>query len=260
MFGDPGTTPPENVRAHLVECEQCRALFDSLAGAPSPAPIPPSLYRRISHSLADSLTPVRPLPAFHISLMQIILLFVVLSGTLIAIMGTAGVQHMTTAELLVMSVLLGSGIYLFSLSLAWQMRPGSYQPIRVTGILGAFGSALLGGMVLLFPWRASPMFASEGWPCLISGLAMAVLAAALLWVIVRRGAPLSFRTTGAALGATAGLVGVTALQFQCPHQEAPHLLVWHGTVLAIATGLGVITGQVAARLFTQDRMSRQPVA
>jgi hypothetical protein len=52
---------------------------------------------------------------------------------------------------------------------------------------------------------------------------------------------------GATLGATAGLLGVTVLQVKCPHQEALHLLVWHGSVLAIATGAGLLTGWLAQR-------------
>lgn len=40
---------------------------------------------------------------------------------------------------------------------------------------------------------------------------------------------------------------MTALQIKCPHQEAPHLLVWHGSVLLIAAGTGVLIGWLAER-------------
>jgi hypothetical protein len=37
------------------------------------------------------------------------------------------------------------------------------------------------------------------------------------------------------------MLAVTILQFQCPHQQAPHLLVWHlgSLVVAILTGMAI---------------------
>jgi hypothetical protein len=52
---------------------------------------------------------------------------------------------------------------------------------------------------------------------------------------------------GATLGATAGLLGVIVLQLQCPHQEALHLVAWHGGVLILATGAGIIIGRAVER-------------
>jgi hypothetical protein len=115
-------------------------------------------------------------------------------------------------------------------------------------VLAAYGLGLLTAMGVLFPWSAAPQFVAQGWPCLLGGVSVAVPAAALLWLVVRRGAPLSMRTMGATLGATAGLLGVTVLQVKCPHQEALHLLVWHGSVLVIATGVGVLAGWLAEQL------------
>src|SRR5258708_38829693 len=47
------------------------------------------------------------------------------------------------------------------------------------------------------------------------------------------------RRSWSTLGAIAGLLGLTVLQFRCLYQNAGHLLVWHGgvLVLSIATGL-----------------------
>ena len=44
---------------------------------------------------------------------------------------------------------------------------------------------------------------------------------------------LSPTALGASVGAMAGLVAVTVLQFDCVYQEALHLLLWHWSVLAI---------------------------
>ena len=60
---------------------------------------------------------------------------------------------------------------------------------------------------------------------------------------------------GATLGATAGLLGVTVLQFRCPLQNAPHLLVWHGGVLVVATVAGSAVALLAHRIFTMNKNS-----
>ena len=76
----------------------------------------------------------------------------------------------------------------------------------------------------------------------------ALPAAALFWLIARRGAPLSFGTLGGTLGGIAGLLGATILQFTCSRQDAAHLLVWHGGVLAASITAGVLTAKIIARL------------
>ena len=76
-----------------------------------------------------------------------------------------------------------------------------------------------------------------------------------MWLIVRRGAPLAVGTLGATIGAAAGLLGVTVLQFRCPLQEAPHLLVWHGGVLVLATVAGSAVALLAHRRFSANEKS-----
>jgi hypothetical protein len=88
---------------------------------------------------------------------------------------------------------------------------------------------------------------------------MAVIAAALLWLAVRRGTPLSTITTGATLRTTAGLLGITVLQVKCRHQEAPHLLLWHGSVLVIAVGTGALSGWLAQRRSEAARVLVQEI-
>ena len=243
-----GSSPSAEARQHLDQCPRCRTLYTWMMEDSVAARISPILHRRITSPLLMSLRPVKPLPAPRISIAQLIVLFVVFSSALLAIMGTAGIAHASLLQVVGIGVLLATGVCLFSVLLARQMRPGSYQPVPGHTVLAAFGLGLLTAMGVLFPWSAAPQFVAQGWPCLLGGVSVAVPAAGLLWLVVRRGAPLSMRTMGATLGATAGLLGVTVLQVKCPHQEALHLLVWHGSVLAIATGVGVLAGWLAEQL------------
>ena len=238
QLGNAGLLP--DVELHLQACPRCRALYTWMAAKPPLAQVPPALAARITHSLAASLEPVQLLSPVSVSVLQILAVFGVFALTLVLLMGTAGASRMTIVEFVAMAALLATGVCLFAVSLAWQMRPGSYRRVSTTALLGAFGVGLLIGMALLFPWQSSPAFALEGWPCLLGGLGMAVPGALLLWLVVRRGAPLSVTAMGATLGATAGLLSVTVLQFRCPHQEASHLLVWHAGVLALTTASGIL--------------------
>lgn len=207
--------------------------------------ISPALHWRIARPVLMSLRPIEPLPPPRVSIAQLIVLFVVFSGVLVAVTGTAGIARASALQVVGTGVLIATGVFLFSVMLARQMRPGSYQPVPAHTVLVAFGLGLFTAIGVLFPWGTPPSFVAQGWPCLLGGVGVAVPAAAILWLVVRRGAPLSMLTMGAMLGATAGLLGVTVLQIKCPHQEALHLLVWHGSVLGIATGTGVLAGWLA---------------
>ncbi len=237
----------EEALHHLELCPYCRALYNwKTAVSPTPS-ISPAREQRITHALQMLVSPVKPLPPVRVSTATFIALFVALSTGLIALMGTAGIARATLTQIVGIGVLLITGLYLFCATLAKQMRPGSRQGIPWQILLAAIGLVLLTAMGVLFPWEARPRFVPQGLPCLSVGVGMAVPAAALLWLAVRRGAAVSTIATGATLGATAGLLSVIVLQVKCPHQEAPHLLVWHGGVLLFAAGAGIFMGWLVRR-------------
>jgi hypothetical protein len=254
----PRSLASEEARQHLGKCPQCRTLYDWMREGTGPGRVSPALQQRIAHTLRASLPPVKPLPPLQVSIARFIVLFVALSAGMVGVMGTAGIARASLTQLIGMAVLLTPGLCLFSAILAKQMRPGSYQPMPLQTVLAAIGLALLISMGVLFPWDTGPRFVSQGVPCLLAGVSMAILAVALLWLAMRRGAPLSMITTGTTLGATAGLLGVTVLQIKCPHQEAPHLLAWHASVLLFAAGTGVVIGWLAQRVSdSRSRLGRQ---
>jgi hypothetical protein len=222
-------------RGHLAECSRCQALYAWLSEGP-PVDVLPSVHDRAIRGLAGSLKPVRPVSGRAVTVLQIWIVFAVLAAGLLAFMGTAGIAHMTGFQLIVMSSLLIAGTGLFSLSLAGQMRPGARPYVRGAATLSLVA---LAGIAWLFPWGPAPEFVAMGWPCLLSGLAMAAFGGLLLALVVRRGAPVSPRMMGATLGATAGWLGVAVLQYRCPLQQAEHLLVWHGGVLVLAAPAGL---------------------
>ena len=202
--------------------------------------ISPDLHRKISGALAASLKPVSPLPAASVLAGQFASIFLLFAVALIAMMGFSGFRTMDAWEALGVVAILAVGVSLFSLALAWQIRPGSREKIPSKLGWTCFGVGFLTGAALLFPWRGAEAFVSEGWPCLLAGSAVAIPGGILFWLLSRCGVPLSPGTFGGTLGAIAGLLGLTVLQFRCIHQNAAHLLVWHGSVLVLSITAGVL--------------------
>ena len=207
----------------------------------APAPeLSPDLHRRISGALATSLQPVKPLPAARVLAWQFAATFLLFAAALIATMGVTGFRTLEAWQALGILTILAVGVAFLPLVLAWQIVPGSQQRIPARLVWACFGVGFLTGAALLFPWRGAEAFVSRGWPCLLAGSAVAIPGGILFWLLSRRGVPLSAGTFGGTLGAIAGLLGLTVLQFRCIYQNAAHLLVWHGGVLVLSITAGVL--------------------
>jgi negative regulator of sigma F NrsF-like protein len=193
--------------------------------------------------LTASLKPVRQLPSKAKLTGRFLLAFAACAAGLMATLDKAGFHMMTAAQMTGMAVILAGGGVLFSVSLVGRMVPGSRSTLPFWMLLVTSGLAVSGGMALLFPWRASHVFVSEGWPCAVMELAIAVPAAAIFWSLARRGALFASAGLGAALTGLAVFLALTAVQFQCMYPQAPHVLVWHGGMAVLLIALGAAIGR-----------------
>jgi hypothetical protein len=243
-----GIALSNDARRHMEGCEQCRDLYSYLA-APAPlVSVPPELSDRVAQALKTSLRPVKPTGSAKRIAVQLFLAFVIMAVAAASFMKPAGLQAMTGGELLGVTAALAIGAALLSLSLAWQMIPGSLQRVSAKAAITVPAAAFLVTVAVLFPWRAPEEFFRAGWHCLRLGMVLAVPAAVLFGSMVRRGAGLGPGMLGATSGAIAGLVSVTILQANCEMQEAIHLLVWHGGLLAVSIVAGYLIGRSAGVL------------
>ncbi len=227
---------------HVGECEHCGTLYSYLAGEFSAATVPREVEHRIVQTIQRSLKPVSRLRSPAAIAAQVIIVFLLISAAAISRMKVAGLELMTFPQLIAISTILSLGLSLLAVSLAWQMRPGSLRLIPEWAAVLIPAAALLMVIVLLFPWRTSDEFFGRGWRCLRAGLGLAAPVALVFGYLVRRGAPLSLSSLGGTLGAIAGLLGLTVLQYTCDLQEVGHLLVWHGGVLVLSTLMGALIG------------------
>ena len=235
---------PEPLRRHLAICPRCEALY----GQGALEEVSAELRERITRSLSASLAPVKRLAPVKVTAIRLLAVYAALAAAFLGMMGTAGATEMSIRQFATMTGILAAGAGLLALSLARQMRPGSPHRPPAPVIPAIIGLACLSAMAGLFSWLPAGVFFAEGWPCLVAGLTMAAAGGLSLGLAVRRGAPVSVRTFGATLGATAGWVGVTVLQYKCPHQQALHLLAWHGSVLVVGSAVGVAFTQTIRNL------------
>jgi hypothetical protein len=203
---------------------------------------PASVQKRIIRDLTASLKPVTPLPSVPVLAAGFVAAFLALVVLLIAMTDTAGLRAMNATQLIAVTAALAAGATLVSVFLVWEMIPGSRRffstPVAI--LTAVIGPAL--AIAILFPWHASAEFITEGWPCTLMGLKIAAVAAVIAGLAVWRGAVTSKFEAITGIGAFAGTLAVTVLQFQCPHQQAPHLLVWHLGSLGVAILTGIVIG------------------
>jgi len=243
----------QEVQSHLDECERCRTLYSFLADDLPAGAVPSELEHRIVQTIQGALKPVSRLRSTAAIAAQLMIVFLLISAAVAGRMKIVGFKTMTLLQVIGITLILSLGVVLLALSLASQMKPGSLR--RITGWASVVipTAGLLAGVVFLFPWKAPDAFVIRGLHCLRVGLAMAAPSALVFWFLVRRGAPLSLRLLGGTLGAIAGLLAVTVLQYTCDRQDIGHLLVWHGGVLVLSILAGALIGESLSRFQARFR-------
>ena len=215
-------------------------------------PVPPLLG-----AVAVMASTLLALPAQASLVAAFLGMFVLGVAAAIPATGWMGIHLMTGAQIACIMAIFIAGALLFSSTLASQMVPGSFVRFPLRALLPLSGAALIGGIALLFPWRVvepftsgpimSGSFTSEGWPCAALELVVAAPAAALVWLVVRRGAAFRSPALGASVAALSVFLALTVVQSQCMLPQAPHILVWHAGVGALLIGCGALAGLASRR-------------
>lgn len=238
---------------HLSECERCRGLYGWMTQPDAISAGSTNLASNVEIALPRNFPPVSPLPATRILATQLLGAFAVSVLLMTGAFGFAGLHYMRLPQAVGITSVFGLGATALSFSLAWQMIPGSLHRFSMGVFVAVLPVCFFVCVAILFRWQPTYAFVGQGWPCSALGASIAVLAAPLLWLLLRRGVFLSVEGLGCTLAAISGLVGATMLQFRCSRQEASHLLVWHGGVLVIAPLAGLLVAGLFARF-----SSRQP--
>jgi hypothetical protein len=246
---------PVQIQTHIMNCQACQDFLRALD--PVAVPPSPSILRGIETTLMADLRPVRPLWPQSYFLAGLALIFLLIVGVSVSCLGAGGVSAMGHWQLGTVLCSLTVSAWLLADSLVRQMAPGSEYGLKPQYLPAAVIVWLLLIVVAVFPIQREGHWVSE-FICLAVGTSFALVAGLLFWLLLRRGAFLTPRLTGASVGLMAGLVGTSILEIHCPNIDAWHVLVSHLGVAMLAAGVGMGMG-VSFEIFRSHRRSQSIV-
>jgi hypothetical protein len=247
--GLPAAQPlPPDADAHVTTCPGCRQLLavfrmPGTAGANSSAEL-----TRLAAVLTADLLPARPLAPMGFYLMAFAGVFASIVTFGVYREGTRSLVARSPLQTFSILCLLSASASLLAWSLVLQMVPGSRHRLRPELLPAAVIASLSVAVGVLFEFRSEPRFWHGGWTCIQAGLPFALLAAVSFWLLLRRGAILSPRATGATAGLLAGLSGTSVLEVHCGNLDLLHILIWHFGVAAFGALAGFVVGGAGAVL------------
>jgi hypothetical protein len=248
--------PPE-VAVHIAKCERCSRLAAALRRAPQVDELPRQQLKQIEDRILGNLRPVKPLPATGVLSLVLLSIFAIVVVIGNAILGTAGWHAVNVLQKFAVFSALTASAGLLAFSAVRQIIPGSRLGLPPRLLVSAVVALMAGIFTTLFVPHRESTFISTGLLCLEIGLACAIPTAALLWLVLRRGAMLSPISIGATAGALAGLSGLIVLEVFCPNLNKYHILLWHmGAVLA--TIIGCLTIGLLAEYRGRKRIGPTP--
>jgi hypothetical protein len=233
---------PAQVQKHMLTCDRCREFMRALnpsilADAPAP-----EILRQLEVTLTAGLRPVRPLAPTRKFFAAFAVIFILIVAAGVYRLGASGISVMSPGQSIAILCALSASAGLLVYSLVHQMAPGSQHRISPTRLPAAVIGLLALLMAGLFQFRPERDFWGSGLACLRAGGPFALLAAVPFWLLLRRGAGLSPRVTGAAAGLLAGLVTTSAQEIYCPILDASHILTWHLGVALLGAVIGLTAG------------------
>lgn len=248
-----GRELPKPAQEHLASCEKCRNLVTAMTDAGAGYELAPGVLEQLRESIPTPLARVRPLaPAgVFVALILLVIAGAAMGGAeQLRVLGWPVLSPVARALIFGMLMILSA---VAAFATAAQMRPGA-RTIR-SGIL--FGLAFLGMeavFFLVFHDYSLGRFFHWGMGCLRSGLLCAIPAGVLVWLLVRRGYVVAPVSAGSAIGAVAGLTGLSALELHCPILTIPHVAIWHVAVVAVSVALGALGGWLGS--LVRERSAR----
>lgn len=205
----------------------------------------PTTVRQIAERMAADLTPVRPIAPARNLVAAFVAIFVSIVALAVCRLGAPALAVMTPLQSAAMLGALGASTVLLAHSLANQMVPGSRHTIPPRLLPVGIMAVLAIASAVLFQFQHETDFWRRTWWCIRTGTPIGALAVFPFWLMLRRGAILSPRMTGAATGLFAGLAGTSVLTIHCRNLDAWHILVAHLGVAILCALAGLATAAVA---------------
>lgn len=252
---EPLSSPQWSVEArdHLAVCDRCQSLVHLLLTPVHDDMPSPVMLLQIERCLTTNLQPVRLLP----SLSYFFTAFAATVALLVALgayrMRGFAISFMSPIEATAILFFLAASAAVLAYSLVRQMVPGSRQLCPTYVLSGVI--ILLFLVASLFRFRQEPGFWQTGWACLRTGVSYALMAMLPFCLLLRQGAVVSPRVTGATAGLLAGLIGTSVLEITCLNFNALHIMMWHVGVAMLGALVGLVAG-VTKELLVRRRSKK----
>jgi hypothetical protein len=171
-------------------------------------------------------------------------LFVAFAAATASALGLHGIHALSERQLAVIFSTLLLAAWLAAMACDREMRPAAGSHL---GALALILSAGIFPVVIsqIFHGYEAEHFVSEGIPCLVAGMSVAIPTGLATAWILRRGFVLDWSTAGIAAGTLSGLTGLAMLELHCPNLKAIHVMVWHVAVVIVSGILGFTIGKTA---------------
>jgi hypothetical protein len=248
---------PPQAQEHLSGCKRCQELVRALSAQVASESPSPAMLRQIEQRIVADLRPVQPLKPVSYLFAVFASIFVLVVALGVYRIGAFALRVMTPLQAGTILGVLAISAALLAYSLVHQMVPGSRHRIPPTLLPLSIIISLMVTMAVLFQFQHERNFWANGWSCIRAGTPIGFLAAVPFWLVLRRGAILSPRLTGAATGLLAGLAGTSALEIHCPNLDAWHILVSHLGVAVLGAMAGLILGFAAEIVASRSGAQRR---
>lgn len=240
---------PDEARAHLGVCPDCRALWNFLREDGGSEPIPAGIAAKLEKLCGESLEPVEPIACRKRLAAEFLTIFAVFSVIAAAYAGLSGATGLNFWQLFIVLGFVGKAAIVLALMLSGEMVPGEKRFLNTpASVLLAIGVPLL-LVALFFPWVVDGVSLSHGWKCFRFGALFSLPGVVAFGWLLRRGTLHSPGWAGAGAGVLAGLAGAVGLHLGCPLHDAPHVALSHFGVPVAGGVLGFLTGRLFQQLW-----------
>jgi hypothetical protein len=207
-------------------------------------PTPPTHERLVARLIADAPA-VRPLWSPHTRLA----LWLVLQALMLGVAVQFGLRQDLRDHFRHPLFLLELGVLVAAGTMAAALALRAAVPGMASGRVAVTVSVLLVSAAVVFMSLESARtggsargFVATGGQCLVCILGFSAIPWTVLFLAVRRGAPLAGPVAGAYAGAASVLFAATAVRIACPIDEELHVLAWHTMPIAMGAALSSVAG------------------
>ena len=209
------------------------------------------MLKPVADSIKSSMGSVRPLPPTWELTGGLALICAAVAVAAAAHSGFYGIEKLLLWQRALIFSTLGMLVWVVGREFVSQLIPGSRHHLSARAVLMVGCTALLGAFALVFRDYRADHFISAGITCLMTGVLLAIPAAFLSCLLLRRGYAVNSVAAGLVGGALAGLCGVTMLELHCSNFQAAHVLVWHTAVIPVSAAAGAVVARALRGRSTQ---------